>query len=315
MKKLLLLLFIIPTILFAQNQVIIYSEDFNGFFPSNLVTEYQDNTLANNFSSLDTSLTEWRIDNYLNFLTIGDFDGNATPFIVSGSWPMLYNESVNINNTFYLPKINTLDFDSVKLSFESHVYTYNNSGTSSVNNISLSNDNLTWYEIWFDNYNTIASNNLEYYEIDISNYADSSLSIKFHHQNWYFWALDNIQVIGYSSNMPTLPCDTFYITQTDTISEVQLDTVYLPQFFYDTIYFPQYIYDTIYETQFDTIILYDTIYVDTTHVGMLEINNQNGRKLLRVTDMLGRDVDKETPNQVLIFIYNDGYIEKKYLLK
>ena len=36
------------------------------------------------------------------------------------------------------------------------------------------------------------------------------------------------------------------------------------------------------------------------------------RKLVRITDALGREV-KETNNQILFYIYNDGTVERKII--
>ena len=39
-----------------------------------------------------------------------------------------------------------------------------------------------------------------------------------------------------------------------------------------------------------------------------------GRKLVSIVDIMGREVNPE-PNQLLFFIYNDGYVEKRYVVQ
>jgi len=39
------------------------------------------------------------------------------------------------------------------------------------------------------------------------------------------------------------------------------------------------------------------------------------RKLITVVDVLGREIDKENKYALLLYIYDDGSIEKKYILK
>ena len=48
---------------------------------------------------------------------------------------------------------------------------------------------------------------------------------------------------------------------------------------------------------------------------ILELDNKNNRKLLFITDILGRETSKASKNQILFYIYDDGTIEKRFNLK
>ena len=45
-------------------------------------------------------------------------------------------------------------------------------------------------------------------------------------------------------------------------------------------------------------------------IGLLE--NQNRKKLIKVVDILGRDFSFKTESNFLLYLYNDGSVEKKY---
>ncbi len=42
---------------------------------------------------------------------------------------------------------------------------------------------------------------------------------------------------------------------------------------------------------------------------------RNIKTLIKVVDVLGRDVSKVNKDATLLYIYNDGSVEKKYLIK
>ena len=39
------------------------------------------------------------------------------------------------------------------------------------------------------------------------------------------------------------------------------------------------------------------------------------RKLIKVVDVLGREIDKENKDALLLYIYDDGSVEKKYVIE
>jgi hypothetical protein len=39
------------------------------------------------------------------------------------------------------------------------------------------------------------------------------------------------------------------------------------------------------------------------------------RQLIKVTDVIGRDIKDNSEQSVLLYIYNDGTVERKYILK
>lgn len=55
------------------------------------------------------------------------------------------------------------------------------------------------------------------------------------------------------------------------------------------------------------------IALDITQIYIDEFNSL--KKLIKVVDVLGRDIDKENKDALLLYIYNDGSVEKKYIEK
>jgi hypothetical protein len=51
-------------------------------------------------------------------------------------------------------------------------------------------------------------------------------------------------------------------------------------------------------------------YCDGTYVGNLPTRRSINKKLISITDVLGRS-SKEIPNTLLFYIYNDGTVEKR----
>jgi len=66
------------------------------------------------------------------------------------------------------------------------------------------------------------------------------------------------------------------------------------------------------ENEWDTICQATYDYCKGTWVGPLLTRNAVEKKLIKITDILGRPV-KETTNQLLFYIYNDGTVEKKLI--
>ena len=46
-----------------------------------------------------------------------------------------------------------------------------------------------------------------------------------------------------------------------------------------------------------------------------ENNNDTSKNLINIIDILGRQVTEKYKNLIVFYIYDDGSIEKKYLLK
>ena len=53
---------------------------------------------------------------------------------------------------------------------------------------------------------------------------------------------------------------------------------------------------------------------DSTTTNTINTIESKNRNLVRIADVLGRDADNKK-NQVLFFIFDDGTIEKKYIIK
>ena len=66
------------------------------------------------------------------------------------------------------------------------------------------------------------------------------------------------------------------------------------------------------DNEWDTICQLTYDYCDGTYVGPLLSRVQEEKKLLTITDVLGRET-KETKNKLLFYIYNDGSVEKKLI--
>ncbi len=105
-----------------------------------------------------------------------------------------------------------------------------------------------------------------------------------------------------------------------------LETVYAGQYFYTDHFF-----EVVY-FQNDTLEMHYNFWGDPnpnpdagtlflvrqTFTGIEDelINDQNhNRKLVKVIDMMGREVSQETTGTVVIYLYNDGTTEKKFLLE
>ena len=50
-------------------------------------------------------------------------------------------------------------------------------------------------------------------------------------------------------------------------------------------------------------------------VGILSQHIVLEKRLITITDVLGRDVNADSKQSTLLYIYDDGSIEKKYILK
>ena len=66
------------------------------------------------------------------------------------------------------------------------------------------------------------------------------------------------------------------------------------------------------DNEWDTICQLTYDYCDGTYIGPLLSRVQEEKKLLYITDVLGRET-KETKNKLLFYIYNDGSVEKKLI--
>jgi hypothetical protein len=66
------------------------------------------------------------------------------------------------------------------------------------------------------------------------------------------------------------------------------------------------------DNEWDTICQLTYDYCDGTYIGPLLSRVKEDKKLLYITDVLGRET-KETKNKLLFYIYNDGSVEKKLI--
>ena len=46
-----------------------------------------------------------------------------------------------------------------------------------------------------------------------------------------------------------------------------------------------------------------------------QLEYKDDRQLIKITDVLGRDLNSDSQQSILLYIYDDGGIEKKYILK
>ena len=42
----------------------------------------------------------------------------------------------------------------------------------------------------------------------------------------------------------------------------------------------------------------------------MSINSRINKEIVKITDIIGRDIDKNTKKAILFYIYNDGSVEK-----
>ena len=75
-----------------------------------------------------------------------------------------------------------------------------------------------------------------------------------------------------------------------------------------SIYF---VYDNLGGLGWDTCVI---VYNTTTSSELIFLNNINEKKLIKVTDILGREI-KEKKNIPLFYIYNDGTVEKRIVIE
>ena len=62
----------------------------------------------------------------------------------------------------------------------------------------------------------------------------------------------------------------------------------------------------------------DTVYLSVevkSGVGLNEVDLSSNKTLSKVVDILGREIPRDTKNQILFYIYNDGTVEKKFEFK
>jgi hypothetical protein len=55
-------------------------------------------------------------------------------------------------------------------------------------------------------------------------------------------------------------------------------------------------------------------YTELTNLTTIEESEKNSKRLIKIVDVLGRETSINS-NQTLFFIYEDGTIEKRYIIK
>ena len=50
-------------------------------------------------------------------------------------------------------------------------------------------------------------------------------------------------------------------------------------------------------------------------VGSMQQVNCRSRELVKVTDLIGREIDINTKNATILYIYDDGTVEKRYIVE
>ena len=50
-------------------------------------------------------------------------------------------------------------------------------------------------------------------------------------------------------------------------------------------------------------------------VGSISENTYPQKQLIKITDILGREIDIDSKKSTLLYIYDDGSVEKKYILE
>ena len=59
----------------------------------------------------------------------------------------------------------------------------------------------------------------------------------------------------------------------------------------------------------------DNLRLQSQNTNLIELNPHSKLKLVKVVDLLGREVSKSLTNQILFFVYDNGYVEQKYITK
>ena len=54
---------------------------------------------------------------------------------------------------------------------------------------------------------------------------------------------------------------------------------------------------------------------NSTNIDQTNIYNSNNRKIIKIVDILGRDMPHPMPNNPYFIIYDDGIIEKRIIIE
>ena len=206
MKKILLLL-IIPFLSFGQQETYLIDENFNGFPPDDfsITTDYGD---WPGTYSLEEYPYEWRIETSQAVANQPDYISDETPFYIGGN-TVLGNIEVYYNpdpiTIFTLPAINTTLYNQVVISFDSFAELWSLASPAlyieAYNKIEVSNNQQDWYEVFFqadNNKGWAATHIYGSPVVDITPFQGEEIYIRFICDGKGWWAIDNLQVIGYS---------------------------------------------------------------------------------------------------------------------
>jgi len=206
MKRLLILL-LFPLMLVSQETYLV-NENFNGFTPGNFIIETEYGDWPGTYSLEDYPF-EWRIETQQNIFYVDslvNFDGSA---YFLGGHSVLGNAGIYYDPDptayFTLPTINTTIFEQVTISFESLTQLSGLGGleVEAYIEVEISNNQQDWYSVYYEsdddgdgNYNdtSIYTDNPL---IDITEFQGEEIYIRFKCSGKGFWAIDNLQVIGY----------------------------------------------------------------------------------------------------------------------
>ena len=320
MKKTLFLL-IIPFLFFGQEITFLVDEDFNGFMPTNFNIDTDYGSWPGDGWNLDDWPYEWRIETSMNLFQSDNYT-NGTPFIMGGNPDGAVTFSPNPPITmFTLPTINTTEYDSVKLSFESCsqlAQMFTSGSVVSYNAIEISNNNEDWYTIW-----SLEEDPVEYlsivqdnYIIDISSFEAEDIYIKFTQFGVNSWAVDNIQVIGYSQR---LGCTDTTACNYDELATEDDNSCIYPEEFYDCNG------NCLSDLDMDSICDdldncpeeynpnqedFNSDDIGDACDGVVLDEEAINRKLIKAFDVLGRAANSNKGFN--IELYDDGSVEKRY---
>ena len=211
MKKL-LLLFIIPFLSFGQETTLLIEEDFNGFPNNDIEITFEQGSWPGDFWELEDYPYQWRIQNSENLWGSTDnyTSADGTAFFIGGNNNNGASSAFNPSpiTMFTVPVINTLLYDSVLIHFDGFCYVSNmsvNTDIDSYAKIEVSQNEEVWYEVFLqaDNNGEPITYPEDFYSVNISSFDNNQVYVRFVFEGEGFWAIDNLQIIGYS---PLLGC-------------------------------------------------------------------------------------------------------------
>ena len=219
----------------AQEEVTLWDYDFNGFMPQDIAVTFEAGDDFFEQDIYDSTLYVWR--SQLNLDGIGQSgqiyppcSPNSNNILVAGVGPLETLGGIAYNNLFTyaeIPMFNSMGYDSLIVSFEAITL---NAGGSDGLTFEVSNDGVNWATFWdplsgqlgqFTNPCSPVSISL-----NISDYQADNLRIRMVHQGYYFTIIDNLKLVGYTSQNLLVGCTYPNACNYSSLAEIEDQSCY-----------------------------------------------------------------------------------------